>query len=98
MRTTEESIQHALETIRTLDGFEHVRFIILYGSVAEGQATETSDIDLCIYYHGTREEGGAIPVVSSDPFTRADLSKAWRIFSHFCNRKRVSPQKKKYSG
>ena len=58
MRTTEESIHHALNTIRTLDGFEHVRFIILYGSVAEGRATETSDIDLCIYYDGTREEGG----------------------------------------
>lgn len=58
MRTTEESIRHALETIRTLSGFEHVRFIILYGSVAEGRATETSDIDLCIDYDGTREEGG----------------------------------------
>lgn len=58
MKTTEECIRHALKTIRKLEGFENVRFIILYGSVAEGRPTETSDIDLCIYYAGTREEGG----------------------------------------
>jgi len=57
MRTTEEYIRHALKILRTLEEFENVRFIILYGSVAEGRATETSDIDLCIYYAGTREEG-----------------------------------------
>ncbi len=56
MRTTEDFIRHALERLRTLRGFENVRFIILYGSVAEGRATETSDIDLCIYYEGSREE------------------------------------------
>lgn len=56
MRTTEDFIRHALERLRTLGGFENVRFIILYGSVAEGRATETSDIDLCIYYEGSREE------------------------------------------
>ena len=57
MRNTEEDIRHALEQLGTLAGFEKVRFIILFGSVAEGRATETSDIDLCIWYAGTPEEG-----------------------------------------
>ena len=57
MRDREEDIRHALEQLGTLAGFENVRFIILFGSVAEGRATETSDIDLCIWYAGTPEEG-----------------------------------------
>lgn len=57
MKSTEEDIRHALNRLRTLAGFENVRFIILFGSVAEGRATETSDIDLCIYYAGTPDEG-----------------------------------------
>ena len=57
MRDREEDIRHALEQLGTLAGFEKVRFIILFGSVAEGRATETSDIDLCIWYAGTPEEG-----------------------------------------
>ena len=57
MRNMEEDIRHALEQLGTLAGFEKVRFIILFGSVAEGRATETSDIDLCIWYAGTPEEG-----------------------------------------
>ncbi len=56
MSTTEDFVRHALERLRTLRGYENVRFIILYGSVAEGRAKETSDIDLCIYYDGGREE------------------------------------------
>ena len=57
MKPTEEDVLHALRELRTLAGFENVRFIILFGSVAEGRATETSDIDLCIYYAGTPDEG-----------------------------------------
>lgn len=57
MRTAEELVRHALERLRPLEGFDRVRFIILYGSVAEGRATERSDVDLCIYYDGDREEG-----------------------------------------
>ena len=53
----EEFVLHALEKLRTIEGFDKVRFIILYGSVAEGRAKKTSDIDLCIYYDGTRDEG-----------------------------------------
>ena len=37
-----------VERLKNLDGFEKVRFIILYGSAAEGTTRENSDIDLCI--------------------------------------------------
>ncbi len=57
MATTEELVRHALERLKTVEGFDRVRFIILYGSVAEGRARESSDVDLCVYYDGTREEG-----------------------------------------
>ena len=57
MNTAEDYVRHALERLRNVEGFDKVRFIILYGSVAEGRAKETSDIDLCIYYDGTRDEG-----------------------------------------
>jgi predicted nucleotidyltransferase len=42
--------------MRTLEGFDKVRFVILYGSVAEGRARAGSDIDLAVYYDGGREE------------------------------------------
>ena len=44
--------------MRTVQGFEKVRFIILYSSVAEGWARAESDIDLAVYYDGNREEAG----------------------------------------
>ena len=56
MHTTEQFVRHALDRLRAVEGFEKVRFIILFGSAAEGRARETSDIDLCIYYDGDREE------------------------------------------
>ena len=49
-------VQHALERMKTIPGFESVRFIILYGSVAEGRARARSDIDLAVYYNGERDE------------------------------------------
>ncbi len=45
-----------LSRLKATEGFEKVRFIILYGSFAEGRAIEDSDIDLAIYYDGTTEE------------------------------------------
>ncbi|MBN1195343.1 MAG: nucleotidyltransferase domain-containing protein [Methanomicrobiaceae archaeon] len=56
MNTTEQFIRDALDRLKTVEGFEKVRFIILYGSVAEGRAREKSDIDICIYYDGDPEE------------------------------------------
>ncbi|MDP2796839.1 MAG: nucleotidyltransferase domain-containing protein [Methanoregula sp.] len=42
--------------MQKIPGFEHVQFIILYGSAAEKRMTANSDIDLCMYYDGDREE------------------------------------------
>ncbi|KQC05331.1 MAG: nucleotidyltransferase [Methanoculleus sp. SDB] len=56
MRTTEQFIQDALDRLKTVEGFDKVRFIILYGSVAEGRERKKSDIDICIYYDGDPEE------------------------------------------
>lgn len=44
--------------MQKIPGFERVQFIILYGSAAEKRMTANSDIDLCMYYDGDREEAG----------------------------------------
>ena len=41
-------LNSAVERLKGIQGFEKVRFIILYGSAAEGKTRETSDIDLCV--------------------------------------------------
>lgn len=41
-------VKNAITKLKNLEGFEKVRFIILYGSAAEGMTREESDIDLCI--------------------------------------------------
>jgi len=52
----EESVGEILEKIKNIEGFEKVKFIVLYGSAAEERMVESSDIDFCIYYDGGREE------------------------------------------
>ena len=53
---TKTEIGKAIEKIKNVEGFEKVKFIILYGSAAEGQVTGGSDIDLCIYHDGSPDE------------------------------------------
>ena len=72
--------RHALERMRTIEGFEKVRFIILYGSVAEGRSRESSDIDLCIYYDGDREEAARFRFAALSKL--ADDRYDIQIFSH----------------
>ena len=50
------SVEKGLEKIKNMEGFEKVKFVILYGSAAEGRMIEGSDIDLSIYYDGDPEE------------------------------------------
>ncbi len=50
------SVEKGIEKIKNIEGFEKVKFIILYGSASEGRMIEGSDIDLCIYYDGDPEE------------------------------------------
>lgn len=44
----DELVKNSVERLKHVQGFEKVRFIILYGSAAEGTIREESDIDLCI--------------------------------------------------
>ncbi len=53
---TKTKIEKAIEKIKNVEGFKKVKFIILYGSAAEGQMTGGSDIDLCIYHDGSPDE------------------------------------------
>lgn len=71
MRTAEQDVGHALDRMRTLEGFEKVRFIILYGSVAEGRARAGSDIDLAVYYDGAgrRPPGSGLRRSPNSPTT-----------------------------
>lgn len=39
-----------------LDQQKQIKFIVLFGSVAEGRANKLSDIDLAVYYGGTPDE------------------------------------------
>jgi uncharacterized protein len=45
-------VDSALNQIGRLAGYEHVQFIILFGSAQEQRMTGESDIDLCLYYDG----------------------------------------------
>lgn len=57
MKTAKDShIIKAIKKITNIEGFEKVKFIILYGSAARGQMRKGSDIDICIYYDGEPEE------------------------------------------
>ncbi|MEN4005946.1 MAG: nucleotidyltransferase domain-containing protein [Methanobacteriaceae archaeon] len=58
MNITKDSpvIKKAVKTITKIEGFEKVKFIILYGSAARGQMRKGSDIDICIYYDGEVDE------------------------------------------
>lgn len=80
MRRVDQFIQHALERMRTVEGFEKVRFIILYGSVGEGRARIGSDLDLAVYYDGDHEEASRFrfAVLSELCDDRYDI----QIFAH----------------
>ncbi len=43
-------VKNSVERLKNIQGFKKIRFIILYGSAAEGRTRENSDIDLCIDY------------------------------------------------
>jgi predicted nucleotidyltransferase len=57
MIDVDKAIKEFLETIRKFEEFKRVKFIILFGSAVEGNLTEDSDIDICIYFDGSKVEG-----------------------------------------
>jgi predicted nucleotidyltransferase len=68
-------VEAALRRMRQVAGFGNVRFIILHGSAAEGRMTVDSDIDLCVYYDGSRQEAALFRhrVLSVLPSLRYDI-------------------------
>jgi predicted nucleotidyltransferase len=52
-----KEIRKFLRVIRKFEEFKRVKFIILFGSAAEGKLSEESDIDICIYFDGSKIEG-----------------------------------------
>ncbi len=80
MPPTEDLAHEAVERIQAIDGFDRVRFIFLYGSVAAGQARNDSDIDLCLWYDGdtTEAERFSFACIKELSDSRFDI----QIFSH----------------
>jgi predicted nucleotidyltransferase len=68
-------VDAALREMQQLAGFKKVRFVMLYGSAAEGRMTPDSDIDLCVYYDGPRKEAAQFrhTVLSGLPHLRYDV-------------------------
>ena len=61
-----------LAVLKEVPAFSRVRFVMLYGSVAEGRADRESDIDICIYFEGGEEDASrfrmdAMTALSSTP-------------------------------
>ena len=51
-----KGMEKVIGRLKNVEGFEKVKFIILYGLAAKERMTEGSDIDLCVYYEGDLEE------------------------------------------
>ena len=48
-------LNNVVELIKKI-GKKKIKFIILYGSYAEGKQTPLSDIDIAVYYDGSKKE------------------------------------------
>jgi len=55
MTGAKQEIAHAVKMIRKIGG-KKIKFIILYGSYANENQNPSSDIDLAVYYDGSKEE------------------------------------------
>ncbi len=50
------SVQKIKQTLLKLDKKKRMKFIILFGSVAKGKSNPLSDIDIAVYYDGSKDE------------------------------------------
>jgi len=55
MTHTSNNVNSAVEIIKRIGG-EKIGFIIQYGSTVTGEQTPLSDIDIAVYYHGTKKQ------------------------------------------
>lgn len=71
----QKAVERALRQMRQVPDFKNVRFVLLYGSAVEGRMTAGSDIDLCVYYDGNREDAALFrhTVLSELPGLRYDI-------------------------
>ena len=55
MVNAKENVSSIVNLIKKIGG-EKIKFVILYGSTVEGKQTPLSDVDIAVYYEGTKEE------------------------------------------
>lgn len=55
MADKKKEIQSVVNQIKKIGG-KKIKFIILYGSFAEGKQTPLSDIDIAVYYDGSKAD------------------------------------------
>ncbi len=55
MTHTDKQVQSVVDTIKKMGG-KRIGFIIQYGSTVTGDQTPLSDIDIAVYYHGTKDQ------------------------------------------
>mgnify|MGYP001582993681 CR=1 FL=1 len=52
----DENVKRFMSKLRKMPDFDSVKFVILYGSQANGKANKMSDYDFAIYYDGDDKE------------------------------------------
>jgi len=55
MNPSDNTVKSVVKTIKKIGG-EKIGFIIQYGSTVTGEQTPLSDIDIAIYYNGTKKQ------------------------------------------
>ncbi len=52
----DKEIKLFMKKLKEIPDFDRVKFVILFGSRAEGRARKDSDYDLAVYYEGNKNE------------------------------------------
>jgi uncharacterized protein len=52
----DKKLKDFMEKLKGASDFHRVKFVILFGSRAEGRARKDSDYDLAVYYEGNKDE------------------------------------------
>ena len=55
MVNAKENVSSIVNLIKKIGG-EKIKFVILYGSTVEGKQTPLSDVDIAVYYEGSKKE------------------------------------------
>lgn len=52
----DDKLKEFIGKLKGMPNFDRVKFVILFGSQAEGRARKDSDYDLAVYYEGDKDE------------------------------------------